>query len=322
MQNSEELRSVGNVPVRGRGNGLGSLIARRTEGKSYPPVTVVRVKVKGSAARPGERPNRRAFTAIGLATALALILAGVLLLVWAGQLDPGTGQTLIRDLGGLVVVSAGIGLFWELVGRRAFAREVLESARTSADVESTGLMRVGMNYIEIADWQELFANVRHLDIFLAYGRTWRNSYLTYLQQLARTPSCQIRVVLPDPEDTTTVERLAERFSMTPAELRTAIIEATEAYKSLPVGPSSSVEIYHRKGDSLLSFYRFDKVAVITMYSHSRTRTGVPTFVVRQGGSLYQFVREELKALRTQAVCVHGRSATGPLSQTKAVEEAT
>jgi hypothetical protein len=63
---------------------------------------------------------------------------------------------------------------------------------------------------------------------------------------------------------------------------------------------ADVEVYHRSGHWLFSCYRFDQTAVVTLYSHQRLRVSVPTIVVRDGGSFYDFIRKELEAIKSQS----------------------
>ncbi len=212
-------------------------------------------------------------------------------------------QALVNSVGGLLIASVSLGLIWELAGKRAFAREVLASATAGADIDTMGLVRMTNNYVE-ADWSELFANVQKLDIFVAYARTWRNSHIDRLRKLAQTPGARIRVFLPDADDTDTVKWMAERFKYTPEDLRSAIDEAHRVYAGLPTANGATVEVYYRKGESLFSCYRFDTTAVITLYTHRRERTGVPTVVCRDGGLLYEFIRGEFASIESQSRKVH------------------
>jgi hypothetical protein len=212
-------------------------------------------------------------------------------------------QALLNSVGGLLVASVALGLIWELAGKRAFAKEVLASATAGADIDTMGVVRMTNNYAE-ADWADLFAGVQKLDIFVAYARTWRNSHIDRLRKLARTPGVRIRVFLPDSADAETVRWMAERFGYTSADLCSAIEEAKQAYTSLATANGSTVEVYYRKGESLFSCYRFDTTAVITLYTHRRERTGVPTLVCRDGGQLYEFVRGELAAIESQSLRVY------------------
>lgn len=271
-----------------------------------------------------ERPFRGLTTATLVLVAIGVALLGIGLL-YVGELDGPwwlkhpSFQALVRDLGALLVVSAAIGVLWDLFGKRAFAREVLETARTSTDVEAAGLTRIGVNYVEEPDWEVLFATVRKLDIFVAYGSTWRNTHYERLRKLAQSGG-RIRVYLPNPDDAVAIAQLAERFDKPPAELVTLIDEARRAYQSLSTDRGGSVEVFYRSGNPVFSCYRFDGAAVLTMYTHQRRRTGVPTLVCRDGGSLYQFIRDEFAALHAQsqpapgALASPGSSTSSPTPQ--------
>lgn len=248
---------------------------------------------------------RRAFTQTTIITSLVIILIGLGLLYLGGRDSLWTHhhglQALVNGVAGLLIVSMGLGLLWQLGGKRAFAREILESATAGTDADAAGLTRIGMNYAVVPDWEVLFRDVRKLDIFLAYGRTWRNLNMQNLQAAAIRSGTRIRVFLPDPAHSETVNRLAERFEMTHDVLVAAINEAELAYSQMPCATDSTVEVFHRQGDSLFSCYRFDNTAVLTLYSHQRKRTQVPTLVCRAGGFLYDFLRDEFDSIQDQSV---------------------
>lgn len=251
------------------------------------------------------RPYRRLTTLQIWLAAGAVAGIGLLLLYVAGRDDlwPRTSglRTLTNAVGGALIVSVALGSLWELVGKRAFTREILETARTSTDVEAAGLIRIGDRYLDDPNWEQLFGNVRKLDIFVAYARTWRNSNLDRLRDVAGRPDARIRLYLPDPHDQETVRVLADRFNQSVGELTSAISEARREFEALRQDNGADVMVRFRRGDVLFSCYRFDTTAVLTLYSHSRERRGaVPTLVVRNGGSLYQYVRDELKAIHEQS----------------------
>jgi hypothetical protein len=252
------------------------------------------------------RPYRLLTTLQMISALVVLALLGVLCLYVSGW---STGwlaehkavQSLIRELGALFIVAILLGGVWELVGKRAFAREVLETARTSADVETAGVTRIGTNYLTDPDWADLFHNVRELDVFLAYGSTWRNTHLSHLHKLASEPGGKIRVFLPDPEDPATMSTLATRFAYTQDDLQSRIEDARKSFAEMVVPNGATIEVYFRPGDRLFSFYRFDSKAVITLYNHTGTRaTVVPTLVFERGGSLYAFIEAEIRAIERQS----------------------
>ena len=207
-----------------------------------------------------ERPYRGLTTAKVTLVAVGVAVVGVALL-YVGQLGSPwwmahpSLQAVIRDFGALLVVSAALGVIWDLIGKRAFAREVLETARTLTDVEAAGLTRIGTNYVDEPDWETLFSGVKKLDIFVAYANTWRNAHYERLKKAAASGG-RIRVYLPDPRDTVMIGQLAERFDKTPEALVGLIEEARKAYQALPIDGGGSVEVFYRPGDPVFSCYRF------------------------------------------------------------------
>jgi hypothetical protein len=241
-----------------------------------------------------------------LATGIVFLLAGLALL-YAGGLNREYWKThqglqaLVNNLGALLVISVALGVVWELVGKRAFARELLETAKTAAEVEAAGLRRVVTDYLAEPDWEDLFNNVHNLDIFVAYGQTWRNHNLKYLQPLAAQGDSRIHVYLPDPGSKEIISVLARRFGTTSAELVRRITDTKAAFEDLRVPGKAAIEVLYYPGDRLFSFYVFDGTAVITLYKHKPGRTPmVPTLVCRAGGSLYGFIQSELTAIREQS----------------------
>lgn len=174
-------------------------------------------------------------------------------------------------------------------------------AKLAADIQDAGLLRIGTNYLNELEWQELFAGVRQLDIFVAYGQTWRNLHARHLHDLAARPHSRIRVFLPDPADETTIDLLADRFNITRDEMRRRIEATRTDYELLRRPDGADVEILYRPGDRLYSFYRLDDVAVLGLYSHSRNRIpSIPVLVCRAPGSLYQFIADELPNIEQQS----------------------
>lgn len=203
---------------------------------------------------------------------------------------------LLGQLGGLLVATGLVTFLWELLGRRQFAREVMDMADLSADLKRSGLERATDQYLDDVEWGDLFRDAHRVDIVVAYANTWRNSHRSKLDTVAADPKARIRVFLPDPSDADLMKLLAERFAMDADDVRRKVEEAVKEFGALRVDGGAELTVHLRRGDLLFSCYRFDSRAVITLYSHGRKRqTSVPTLVVGQG-SLYQFVDREIQAI--------------------------
>jgi hypothetical protein len=225
-------------------------------------------------------------------------------LIWVSTLktlqDNGTWRLLLQQFGSLLIASVTLALLWELVGKRAFASEIFEVARIGADVRNAALVRIGTSYLDDVEWEAYFATVEKLDIFLAYGSTWRGAHFHRLRTVAGKRGTRIRVYLPDPYNDSLVSQLALRFSLTTEELKRRIIEAKSDFVGLRQEGGGDVFVDYHDGDPVFSCYRFDRSAILTLYSHTRARANVPTIVCRDGGTLYDFVRDELRAIESQS----------------------
>lgn len=169
------------------------------------------------------------------------------------------------------------------------------------DLDAAGLLRIGATYLGELEWTQLFAEVTELDIVVAYGQTWRNMHARELAQVAARPDSRVRVVLADPDDEFTVALLADRFDITHDELRTRITATRSDYEALRRTDGAQIDIYYRPGDRVFSFFRFDDIAVVGLYSHSRVRgAAVPVFVCARPGELYEFIQDEFAVILDQS----------------------
>jgi hypothetical protein len=208
-------------------------------------------------------------------------------------------QALARNFGSLLIASVALGLLWQLVGRRAFLDEILAKAGISKELSHAGVLQITDSFHAAIPWGEMLQNVKKLDLFVAYAQTWRQSHEGELKAVVTRYGTRTRVVLPDPEDESTLLEMAGRFACSRDDARLRVEQAITFFKNLSrvAGQhGATVKIWLYKGVPQFSFYRFDRTAILALYSHRRTRAPVPTIVARMGGTLYNFVREEFHAL--------------------------
>lgn len=210
------------------------------------------------------------------------LAAGVFLMVWgdAGDTWP---RAVSLQLGVAIVVGLLLGGVWELKAKRMFAQELHELHNLSTDVEQFGLKRVSMNWSDDADWVKLFGNTKEVDLFLAYGYTWRGVKRAPLLQFASKKGNKLRVCLPDPTCEWAMKALAVRFSTTPEEVATRIRTAAAEFLELRQEGGGDVRIHFREGEPLFAAYRFGSEVVVTLYSNRRQKCDVPVLVASAGG---------------------------------------
>lgn len=201
------------------------------------------------------------------------------------------------NVGSVVFASCSIIIVWNLAGKRAFLDEILAKANLSADVKSSGVLQITDSFHNDIKWSELIKGSTEIDIFFAYGETWRNTHKQDFENALKEKDFRLRVVLPDPSNEETMRELARRFDYSESELRDKVKRATDFfYKELNCLDDKQVMLWYLPNSPVLSFYRFANKGVLSTYKHRKGRGGVPTFVCEQGGMLFNFIKAEFNAM--------------------------
>ena len=97
--------------------------------------------------------------------------------------------------------------------------------------------------------------------------------------------------------------MARRFGKSSQEVRAGILDTyqdlirifVEPFQGNENFPPPSLFIYFCETAPLFTFYRFDTAVILALYKHQSGRGGIPVFVAEKGGSLYEYVRQEMHA---------------------------
>ena len=249
-----------------------------------------------------------------IASLLIAVIGVVLLCVTsdnANWTNHPSWQTVLQQIGGLLLVTVSISLLWESIGKRAFLDEILEKAKISKELSHSGIIQVTDSFHHDIDWSSYFASAIKIDICFAYAKTWRNTHLEDLQKVVARKDTRIRVVLPDPDDEQVIRELARRFEYEPEHLISLIREAEKYFKELQerAGKNgATVDIWFLPAAPHFTVYRFNRIAIMALYSHRRERIPVPTIVCEMGGTLYEYIRKEFDAMIKDGGL--GRQVTG------------
>lgn len=94
--------------------------------------------------------------------------------------------------------------------------------------------------------------------------------------------------------------LARRFGAASDQIMSQRIkDAIGDYKTLfgsAGNPDLDFTVWIHHENPVTSFYRFDRMAVVTLYKHARGRGNVPTLIAERYGTLYSYVEAEIDAL--------------------------
>ena len=232
-----------------------------------------------------------------LVIALIALLAGISLLfifeMWQHLKSVPPVQAVVRDLSALLVSTVTIATLWELAAKRAFLAELMAQARLAEEVRSAGIVTVTTDFQRGVDWKRMFKTVRRLDIFFSYGRTWRGTNVAELNEIVQRSDTRVRVVLPDPYNNELMKELGRRFRKSPDEVKSLILEASNDFQN--IFKDSNFSLWFLPESPVFSFYRFDHLVVLALFKHGTRGGELPTFMVEQGGAIYDFVRREFDA---------------------------
>jgi hypothetical protein len=230
-----------------------------------------------------------------------LFAAGAVLLYVSasheGPHGPSAFDTALREAGALLFVTGVLGVFWDLLGRRALTSELLSAAELSSDITTAGLKRIATHYLDV-EWDKLLDGANHVDLFFSYARTWRATHATPLRHLVARDGTRLRVILPDRENAPLMEQLAAKFRYSVAELARHIEDAEIDIANLrqQAATGATVELRRTTEFPVYTYYRFDRVCFVVLYSQAPGRVDVPAFECEQGGSLSGFFRGQFEAL--------------------------
>lgn len=234
--------------------------------------------------------------------------AGVALMVIAASWDwfatRDWQRSLVNEIGGLLLVTGGLAILWDLRGKRDLLSEVLAKVRVSSEVQTAGITKLTMNWMDVP-WDEYFKTAREIDVFISYGSSWRKLHWPKLEAFTSKKRNKLRVFLPDPKDDATMRVLAQRYDYTVEKIKANVIEMAEEMARLSGPDSADVRVYYRAGDPTYTCYRFDDTVLVTLYSHKRQRGSVPTIAVGDG-TFKEFFLADLRA-------IHGQSVEVPLA---------
>ena len=230
-----------------------------------------------------------------LASAAGLLL-GILLIGLSTFIIDQPWKSIALELSSVLIVAAIINFVWELQVKRSFADEILAKVGVGQQIRKAGIVSFTANFNYNIEWDQLFRTSRHLDIFFAYGRTWRRTHREELLTFLRRDDAKIRVVLPDPDHESTVEQLATLFRSTKDRVRDDIRQAAIFFEELDNYQNRKVSIWLLPAIPQYSFYILEHFAVIAFSSHQHAPVNVPAWVIEKPSDLYNFVEAEFIAM--------------------------
>lgn len=199
----------------------------------------------------------------------------------------GVGVGRVTAIAGFTSVATLVFSFI-FVYRKEVARTVVP-VLTAAN--SAGVELVTLDFNKGVDWPLLLQKTKRLDVFVVFGRTWREGNLPHLQQLA-DKKVSVRLVVPDYSNDDVLLGLSRRFGMKPEDVARDIQETVFRFRQIFGGKKSRLGVWLHVRVPTYTYYRVDGACVVTSYRHRVGKGEVPVFQLRPGGSLANFYDAE------------------------------
>lgn len=217
-------------------------------------------------------------------------------------------QLILREIGGLFLVSSSVSLVWELFAKRKLLDEIIAKTNLNRDIMDTGIFKITDSFLKISndEWKSFFKSAKEIDFFFCYARSWRRNRRDDFNEIKKKGNIQIRVILPDPNHSDTINELARRFNYSSQDLKNMIEEAINYFKGLKENSNIKLQLQLLKEAPLYSIYRFDDIIIFAIFTH-RGNESVPTFICEKEGTLYNYFFNEFEQILNKTVDILNES---------------
>lgn len=178
--------------------------------------------------------------------------------------------------------------------RRSHSMADFDGGTDLVSSNDAGVFGLTTDFYRGVPWSRLLREAEEIDIFFTYGRSWRHTLTTELNELQARHGYAMRVILPDTSDPTAegLIETAKRAGQTVEHLISHVHEARDFFSDV-----LDADIWLASATPLYASYRFDNTIVASLYNNQRGQTpGVPTILCAEGGSFYQFFHEDFLAM--------------------------
>jgi hypothetical protein len=168
----------------------------------------------------------------------------------------------------------------------------------SAADPDAGIIRVGTFAGFVPRFDELITESRSMVLYFIHSRRWRENHDAAIKAFLGREDTSMEVFLPDLENHELMFSLEKHFDDGP--LIPAMVEdAYRYFARLARDYRKPIQVWLFGRYPTYSFYRFDRRAVMAMYSNSVAKKELPAFEITTDGLLGTFLAEDIEDLRRE-----------------------
>jgi hypothetical protein len=167
----------------------------------------------------------------------------------------------------------------------------------AARAASADLVRLGTFGSFYQRFEDLLAESSSMSLYFIHPRRWRENHDAGIKSFLRRGGT-LEVFLPDVEHHELMFSLVRHFDDGPL-IPSLIVDAYRYFARLARDYLQPTSVYLFNRYPTYSFYRFDRRAVLAMYSNSVAKKELPAFEIADGSLLGTFLQADIEDLKRE-----------------------
>ncbi len=169
---------------------------------------------------------------------------------------------------------------------------------TFAPDSDSGIVSVAPFAWFLQRFDELIASSSTMALYFIHSRRWRENHDAAIKAFLGRDQTTLEVFLPDLENRELMFSLSKHFDDGP-QIPTLVVDAYRYFARLArdFGKPAQVWLFNRY--PTYSFYRFDRRAVIALYSNASSKKSLPALEITAGSLLGNFLATDIEDLKRE-----------------------
>jgi len=167
-----------------------------------------------------------------------------------------------------------------------------------APAPASEIVRVDTFTAFVPRFEELLASATRLAVYFIHSRRWRENHDAAIKAFLAREGTTFEVFLPDLENHELMFSLEKHFDDGPL-IPALVMDAYRYFARLAREFSKPTEIWLFGRYPTYTFYRFDRRAIVALYSNTAAKKHLPAFEITTEGLFGEFLASDIEDLKRE-----------------------
>ncbi|MGH7631847.1 MAG: hypothetical protein ACREOF_21130 [Gemmatimonadales bacterium] len=169
---------------------------------------------------------------------------------------------------------------------------------TAASEADSGIVSVAPFAWFVRRFDELIASSNTMVLYFIHSRRWRENHDAAIKTFLSRDQTSLEAFLPDLENHELMFSLSKHFDDGP-QIPGLVVDAYRYFARLARDFGKPVHVWLFGRYPTYSFYRFDRRAVIALYSNASAKKNLPALEITTGSLLGNFLATDIEDLKRE-----------------------